>query len=112
MLSPGGTSDESGTGTASGMEKVVTSTWKALLNVQGMQATTAICYPMDGDQLVEAVTGAECAVIMLTRDYFDPYTIKKEMVVSTPKVIIGNPLTLPALHPSKIERLFHGESGA
>jgi len=48
-------------------------------------------------------------VIMLTRNYFDPYVIKKEMIVSSRKVIMGNPLTMPALLATKIERLFHGE---
>ena len=46
---------------------------------------------------------------MLTRNYFDSYIIKTEMVVTSRKVIIGNPLTLPLLNSTKIERLFHGE---
>jgi len=91
------------------------------MNVKGMQSpsssttttptTTTICYPMDGKQLHEAVVGQGCVVIMLTRDYFHPYVVMEEMVVSSTKVIMGNPLILPVIRPSKIERLFHGKEG-
>jgi len=46
---------------------------------------------------------------MLSRSYFDPYLITTEIIISSPKIIIGNPLTLPALNNTGIERIFHGE---
>jgi len=97
--------------TAAKIDTVTTDTWKALGmddNDEGMPGGANTCYPSDGDAVVEAVTGADCTVIMLTRTYFDFYNISQTMIVSRRKVIMGNPLTMPALHPVKIERLFHG----
>ena len=101
--------------TAVKIETITTGTWKALGmegDAEGMQGGAVTCYPSDGDAVVEAVTGADCTVIMLSRTYFDYYNINQTMVVSRRKVIIGNPLTMPALHPQKIERLFHGKTMA
>jgi len=84
--------------------------WKAMVgNTENMQGGVTTCFPADGQEVIAAVTGPECGLIILTRSYFDPYQIDKEMVVSGRKVILGNPLTLPALNSSKIERLFHGK---
>jgi len=94
-----------------GMDTMMTGGWNALGKAEGMQAGggAMVCYPANGEELVTAVVGTACTVIMLTRNYFDPYEVKKEMIVSSRKVIIGNPLTLPLLDPVKIERLFHGK---
>jgi len=67
-----------------------------------------MCYPKDGEELARAVQADDCSLIFLTRNYFDPYYVRTQMIVSSPKIIMGSPVTLPALRPLKIERLFHG----
>jgi len=69
-----------------------------------------VCYPLNGEEVVRAVQGTDCILILLTQDYFNPYHIKTQMIVSSPKIIMGNPVALPALKPAKIERLFHGKA--
>ena len=94
---------------SSSMESITTGAWKAL-GGQNMQGVTT-CFPADGKELYTAVTGPDCTVIMLTRNYFDSYHIEREMFVTGRKVIIGNPLTLPLLNTTKVERIFHGKVG-
>jgi len=95
--------------TAAKIESISTPVWKALgSDAENMQGATT-CYPANGAEVVAAVQGPDCTVIMLTKNYFDPYEIKTTLVVSSRKIIMGNPLTLPALKPIKLERLFHGE---
>jgi len=94
----------------SSIDHFTTTAWKAISGGGGTKTMQGAmtCYPTDGAAVVEAVQGSDCTVIMLTRNYFDPYIIKTPMVVAAPKIIMGNPLTLPALQPAKTERLFHG----
>ena len=89
------------------MESITTGAWKAL-GGQNMQGVTT-CFPATDNELYTAVTGPDCTVIMLTKNYFDSYHIEKEMFVTGRKVIIGNPLTLPLLNTTKVERIFHGK---
>ena len=93
----------------SNINKVSTATWKAMGTAENMQGLTT-SFPANGAEVYAAVTGPDCGLIILTRTYFDPYQIEREMIVTRPKVTMGTPLTLPALNSSKIERLFHGES--
>jgi len=88
-----------------GMDTMMTGGWDAISKAEGMQAGggAMVCYPANGEELVTAVIGTACTVIMLTRNYFDPYEIKTEMIVTGRKVVIGNPLTLPLLEPVKIK---------
>jgi len=88
-----------------GMDTMMTGGWDAISKAEGMQAGggAMVCYHANGEELVTAVIGTACTVIMLTRNYFDPYEIKTEMIVTGRKVVIGNPLTLPLLEPVKIK---------
>ena len=107
--SPIGTTFQTLDNDTSKIEKISSGSWKALGSLgENMQGAT-VCFPANGVEVVRAVQGADCAVVMLTRNYFDAYQIATEMIVSTPKVIMGNPLLLPALNGTKIDRLFHGK---
>lgn len=90
---------------ADNMEKIRTQGWKALES-----ASSTTCYPSNGHEVVQAVTSSSsCTIIILSKNYFEPYSIDKEMVVNTTKIIIGHPVRMPALQPNKIERLFRGK---
>ena len=92
------------------LDTMTTGAWKALGVAQGMQGGVTTCFPANGAEVIAAVTGTTCTVIMLTRNYFDSYVINQEMMVTGRKVIIGNPLTLPLLNTTGSERLFHGKN--
>lgn len=70
-----------------------------------------LCYPKNGTEVVE-MSGANsaCTIIVLTRSSREPYTIKQTINITTTKVFVGNPIDMPALNSSKIERLFYGEA--
>lgn len=60
-----------------------------------------ICYPADGDELVDMVTNQDgCMVIMLTRPRSEPYETHDVMNITSPKLIIGNPLNQPIISPT------------
>jgi len=68
-----------------------------------------ICYPINGTEVVQMSDAkSPCTIIMLTRSSREPYTIKQTMNITTPKIFVGNPIDMPALNSSKIERLFYG----
>ena len=52
----------------------------------------ATCIPKNGSELEKAVMGPSCTIIMLTRNYFEPYRLENVLVVNSTKFIIGNPL--------------------
>ncbi len=71
-------------------------------------SNAVICYPINGTEVVDMTDGkSPCTVIMLTRSGTDPYNIRKIMNITTTKILVGNPIDMPALNATnKIERLF------
>jgi hypothetical protein len=78
--------------------------WTALGN-----NPASICYPASGKEIELAVATPNCTLIILGRNYTEPYYIKHPMEVNSTKVIMGNPFTMPALNCTKIYRCFHGK---
>lgn len=73
--------------------------------------TSAVCYPKNGYEVVKMVNGSAspCRVIVLTRPFTYGYKIERQINVTQPKIIVGNPIALPMLNCSKkIERCFEG----
>lgn len=57
-----------------------------------------VCTPRDGRELEDMVSNpAACAIIVLTNSRDEPYMITRVMNVTSPKIILGNPLTLPVI---------------
>jgi hypothetical protein len=71
-------------------------------------AGNIICYPKNGTEVVSMTDGkSPCTVIVLTRSSTEPYNIRQTINITSTKIIVGNPIDLPALNASnKIERLF------
>jgi hypothetical protein len=73
--------------------------------------TSAVCYPKNGYEVVKMVNGSSspCRVIVLTRPFTYGYKIERQINVTQPKIIVGNPMAMPMLNCSKkIERCFDG----
>lgn len=73
--------------------------------------TTAVCYPKNGYEVVKMVNGSAspCRVIVLTRPFTYGYKIERQINVTQPKILVGNPIALPMINCSrKIERCFEG----
>jgi hypothetical protein len=78
--------------------------WAAI----GASLGLAVCYPVNGSEVERAVNGSTCTLIVLLRDGSQPYTIKNTLNVTRTVIIIGNPVSPPALNGTTTERLFHG----
>lgn len=79
----------------------------------GEASNVAVCYPSNGKEVVEMVTGPACTIVVLTRAYFNPYTIRQTMNVTTRKIVVGNPITPPRLQAAKgMPRYFNGTAKA
>lgn len=73
---------------------------------RGWNANTPVCYPQTSTEVINMVTGTGCTVIIITKDF----DIKQQMNVTSTKIVIGNPITLPKLNATgrSIHRLFEG----
>lgn len=59
---------------------------------------SVVCSPRDGRELQAMVAASDsCTVIVLTRPRDQPYIVTRMMNVTSAKVIVGNPLTLPII---------------
>ncbi len=73
--------------------------------------TGAVCYPKNGYEIVKMVNGSSspCRVIVLTRPFTYGYMIERQINVTQPKIIVGNPLAMPMINCTRsIERCFDG----
>jgi len=75
--------------------------------VSEMQAS--ICSPLTGDDLKEALEGEGCTIINLAAG--TTYIMPDESVITSRKIVIGNPLYLPLLDASGCKRLFRVAAG-
>lgn len=99
-----------GAAAASPLTNVVTAVAWAAVGGGAEPSTAAICYIGTAKELVKASTAASpCVILVLTRSYSDEYEVKETMNISTTKVIVGNPVNLPHIHPKNIKRTFNGE---
>lgn len=102
-------STKAGTGAAEKEKekpKKKTDEWK-----DASSGTSAVCYPKNGYEVVKMVNGSSspCRVIVLTRPFTYGYKIERQINVTQPKIIVGNPVAMPMLNCSKkIERCFEG----
>lgn len=76
----------------------------------GLRNSTFMCFPQNGDEVLQAVNSANCRVIILTETSDNIYDIKTELQIVGRKIIMGHPVRRPVLKPAKgVERLFHGK---
>lgn len=77
----------------------------------GLHNSTFMCFPQNGDELLQAINSANCRVIILTETEDNIYEVKSELQIAGRKIIMGHPVRRPVLKPAKgVERLFHGKN--
>lgn len=89
---------------------IITQSWKQL---EG-NGRSVICYPKNGTDVEHMIRAdSPCNVLVLRNGPEKEYMIRHTLNVSTPKVILGQPVLMPVLNCSQgLERLFDGESVA
>lgn len=104
--------EDTASGTESGgVIKKPSATTKADPEKDASAGTSAVCYPKNGYEVVKMVNGSAspCRVIVLTKPFTTGYKIERQINVTQPKIIVGNPIAMPMLNCSKkIERCFEG----
>lgn len=85
------------------------STLESTIYGTGLGNSTFFCFPRNSTELVQAVASTTCRVVFLSRDFDDPYNVRREMRVFGYKVIIGHPIRRPLILPRRgVVRPFRG----
>lgn len=63
-------------------------------------AASSVCYPTTGRELEDmASSSTTCPIIVLANSRDEPYITRRIINVTSAKVIVGNPFTLPIIRP-------------
>lgn len=82
----------------------------ALYSGTGLANSTFFCFPRNSSEVIQAVASVTCRVVFLSRDFDNPYNVRREMRVYGYKIIIGHPVRRPLITPAKgVVRPFRGK---